>query len=67
MKPDPEIFSMTARRLGCAPQEILMIGDSPVSDIAGARAAGMATQQICRMSSPPAGAWTSLEPLLTRL
>ena len=62
-KPDSAIFALAARRLGRDPHEILMVGDSPASDIAGARAAGMAALQICRAASPPEGALTSLEKL----
>lgn len=39
-KPDPLIFSRAATRLGCAPAEILHIGDSPRQDAEGALRAG---------------------------
>lgn len=38
-KPDPMPLLMTAERFGCAPAELLMIGDS-INDVAAARAAG---------------------------
>ena len=39
-KPDPATLLEAARRLGAAPEETLMVGDS-VPDVAAARAAGM--------------------------
>jgi putative hydrolase of the HAD superfamily len=40
VKPDPEIFRLALERLGLAPAEVVMVGDSPSADIAGARAIG---------------------------
>lgn len=40
-KPDPEIFRLAVERLGCAPEETLMVGDSWEMDILGAQAAGL--------------------------
>jgi putative hydrolase of the HAD superfamily len=40
-KPQPEIFQLTAARLGVQPQQCLYIGDHPVNDIQGATKAGM--------------------------
>jgi putative hydrolase of the HAD superfamily len=40
-KPDPGIFGIALERLGCAPDEGLMIGDSWANDVAGALAAGI--------------------------
>jgi len=40
-KPDPEIFRRTCQRLGVAPSEALNVGDSPLDDVEGARAAGL--------------------------
>lgn len=39
-KPDPALLLEACRRLGCAPREALMIGDS-VNDVLAAHAAGM--------------------------
>lgn len=39
-KPDPRIFHLACQRLGCAPCELLHVGDSLESDVAGAQAAG---------------------------
>jgi putative hydrolase of the HAD superfamily len=40
-KPDPEIFNIALRRLGCAAAEAVMVGDSWAADIIGAHAAGI--------------------------
>ncbi len=45
-KPDPAIFELAARRMGIESRECLYVGDSESYDIAGARAAGMATVKV---------------------
>ena len=40
-KPDPEIFFLTLRQLGVAPEEAVHVGDDPVLDVEGARDARM--------------------------
>lgn len=40
-KPDPEIFTYTADKLGVKPEECIYVGDNPVNDIQGAVGAGM--------------------------
>jgi HAD superfamily hydrolase (TIGR01509 family) len=40
-KPDAEIFRMALERLGCRPEEAVMVGDSWVNDVAGAMDAGI--------------------------
>ena len=40
-KPEPHLFHAAARRLGIAPDRLVMIGDQLETDIAGARAAGI--------------------------
>ena len=40
-KPHPTIFQAVVERLGVAPSEAAMVGDSPEDDIEGARAAGL--------------------------
>jgi HAD superfamily hydrolase (TIGR01509 family) len=42
VKPDPAIFELACRRLGIAPADALMVGDSPEND-GGAEAVGCAT------------------------
>ncbi len=40
-KPDPRIFQIALDRLGCRPDEVVMVGDSWAADVIGARAAGI--------------------------
>lgn len=40
-KPDPRIFLAACERLGCAPGEVLHVGDDPLLDVAGAQSAGL--------------------------
>lgn len=40
-KPNPEIFELTAQRLGLKCEECVYVGDHPVNDIQGALSAGM--------------------------
>lgn len=47
-KPNPKLFRMALERLGTAPEESVMIGDSLRRDIAGARAVGIRTIWINR-------------------
>ena len=39
-KPDPRLFRMAAARLGVSPTACVFVGDHPVNDLEGARAAG---------------------------
>jgi 2-haloalkanoic acid dehalogenase type II len=57
-KPDPRIFAEACRRLGCAPQEVLHVGDDWTLDVAGARAAGLHAAWLCRAAGtePPQSA-----------
>jgi putative hydrolase of the HAD superfamily len=41
VKPDPSIFRAALDRLGVAPENAAMVGDSPEDDVEGARALGM--------------------------
>jgi len=49
-KPEPHLFVEGARRLGIAPARLVMIGDQLETDIAGARAAGLATALLAGVS-----------------
>ena len=40
-KPDPRVFEILLMKLKSAPEDVLMIGDRLVTDIQGARNAGM--------------------------
>lgn len=45
-KPRPEPFLAAARALGVAPSAVVVVGDRPDKDVAGARAAGMRVLRI---------------------
>jgi putative hydrolase of the HAD superfamily len=47
-KPEPEIFRRACVRLGVAPAEALHVGDSPLEDYEGARAAGLSALLLDR-------------------
>ncbi|MEM2192448.1 MAG: TIGR02253 family HAD-type hydrolase [Candidatus Hadarchaeales archaeon] len=47
-KPDPQPFLIVASRLGVKPEECVMIGDKPYTDIRGAKNAGMKTIRVFR-------------------
>ncbi|MBN2226257.1 MAG: HAD family hydrolase [candidate division Zixibacteria bacterium] len=38
-KPDPRLFKIAVEKANCCPDELLHVGDSPDTDIAGAHAA----------------------------
>jgi len=58
-KPDPGFFRYACRKAGCAPEQVLFVGDSPEHDIAGARALGMTTVLIPEIGAEPPGKGTS--------
>jgi 2-haloacid dehalogenase/putative hydrolase of the HAD superfamily len=60
-KPRPEMFRAALKVVGCAPDEVLHIGDSLTSDIGGAQALGIATAWINRNNRPT----SNLKPTLT--
>jgi putative hydrolase of the HAD superfamily len=45
MKPDPEIYRLAARRVGCTPGECVFVGDGGSKELVGARRVGMRTMQ----------------------
>ncbi len=51
-KPDPKIFQITAERAGCDLTEMLHVGDSLKSDVAGAKNVGMPTVWLNRDGLP---------------
>jgi HAD superfamily hydrolase (TIGR01450 family) len=53
-KPHAPIFEMALERLGCRPPEAAMVGDSLTTDVAGGRAAGMATVWVDSDGARPA-------------
>ncbi len=42
-KPDVRFYEEALRRCGCRPEEVLMMGDSPTTDVIGAQQAGLDT------------------------
>jgi 2-haloalkanoic acid dehalogenase type II len=54
-KPDPRIYTLALERLRRGPQEAIFVGDSPETDIAGARAAGMRALLIDRTGTAAGG------------
>jgi putative hydrolase of the HAD superfamily len=55
-KPAPEIFALTLRALGVPPAEAVHVGDDPVLDVHGARAAGLRSVQGTTASLKALGA-----------
>ncbi|NLH70810.1 MAG: HAD family hydrolase [Brooklawnia sp.] len=53
-KPDVRAFIAACERLGAAPDQTLMIGDNPLTDVAGGVAAGLLVCHLCRNDQPPA-------------
>ena len=47
-KPDVEMFSIAAQRIGCTPKEAAMVGDRLDKDIGGAKRSGMTTIEILK-------------------
>jgi FMN hydrolase / 5-amino-6-(5-phospho-D-ribitylamino)uracil phosphatase len=47
-KPDPGIFHAACERLGCAPGEVLHVGDHIEADVVGAARAGLRTAWVQR-------------------
>jgi putative hydrolase of the HAD superfamily len=45
-KPAPQIFHLTLRAVGSAPEEAVHVGDDPILDVCGARMAGMRVVQV---------------------
>jgi putative hydrolase of the HAD superfamily len=56
-KPEPGIFELALARIGCRANEVLMVGDNLLTDMAGARQAGI--DQVCYN---PAGASHNTAP-----
>ncbi len=47
-KPDPAIFRLAEQQSGCRPEQLLYVGDSPLADVEGSRAAGWDAALIVR-------------------
>ena len=63
-KPHAGIYRYACAKAGCAPEQVLFVGDSPEQDIAGARALGMTTALLREEGAPPpgSGVGASVEP-----
>lgn len=61
-KPHPAFFLAACERLGCAPQEVLHIGDDWALDIEGAHAAGLPSVWVCRQPQPAVPSPTPARP-----
>lgn len=57
-KPDPAIFHMALDHIDAEPHEAIYVGDSPVADVPGARAAGITSVWMNRRGME----WTGEEP-----
>jgi putative hydrolase of the HAD superfamily len=64
-KPDPEIFALTLRAVGSDPAAAVHVGDDPVLDVRGARAAGMRVVQVSSSRRGMAG--ERPDQIITRL
>ena len=54
-KPHQAIYRYACAKAGCAPEQVLFVGDSPEQDIAGARAVGMTTALLREPGAAPPG------------
>jgi putative hydrolase of the HAD superfamily len=52
-KPDPKPFQAALKRLAVEPAECVHVGDDPLTDVAGARAAGLASVLVDRSGRAP--------------
>ena len=52
-KPDPAIFATALASLGVPAPATVHVGDEPVADVHGARAAGLSAILVCRSGTPP--------------
>ena len=66
-KPDPAIFALAIRGLGCAPDETLYVGDSFEKDVVAARAAGLRSAWLVGSVEQPCPAPELVDVRLHRL
>lgn len=64
-KPSPAAFAAACAALGLAPQQVLMVGDSQVNDIDGARAAGLHAVHVT--TDPPGRSVTDPDAWVERI
>lgn len=63
VKPDPEIYHLAVRQLGVPAGDVLMVGDTYRTDVAGPQAAGLKGQLLDRRRIRTEAAWSTLEAL----
>src|SRR2546425_7234298 len=51
-KPNPRIFRAAVAKVGCAPEEAVLVGDSRTRDVAGAKAGGVFALHLHRTGDP---------------
>jgi HAD superfamily hydrolase (TIGR01549 family) len=66
-KPDPEIFALAVRQIGCDPGNTLYVGDSFEKDVVGAHAAGLRTAWLVGIGERPCPAPELVDVRLRRL
>lgn len=66
-KPAPQFFEAVARSVGCEPRDIVFVGDDPINDYEGARAAGMEAILLGARAEPGQAAIGLLGDLTGRL
>jgi len=66
-KPSAQFFRAVEDALGLSPEQLLLVGDDPTSDIAGAARCGWNTQLVCRDGTVDSGAIRSLTELSAKL
>jgi putative hydrolase of the HAD superfamily len=66
-KPGRGFFDALVARAGCRPDEVLMVGDDPDNDIAGARQGGLSAVLINRRTPPAPGEIGNLRELIALL
>ena len=62
-KPDPRVFHAGCELTGCAPADVLHVGDDPRLDVEGARAAGLQAAWLLRPDLAHRHAAASREPM----
>lgn len=66
-KPEPAIFELACRELGCRPEEVLHVGDSLEHDVRGARNAGLQaawlSSAVAQPTMPLPGGVVSIDTL----
>ena len=65
--PDARIFMLLCHRLDCPPQQVLHVGDDPLLDVDGARAAGLRAAWLNRDGRAWAGPGPAPELVFTDL